>query len=119
MRWHATFTTWMLKLGTNSITAADGGDSNFTGSKSKALAGGCRSRELTTPLIARRGTTAVQPRQPFGTRIFGKDSIIRSIGVTALASGVSTILTDELGSRSERGEEDKADPAKWHCSWGQ
>jgi Bacterial Ig-like domain (group 3) len=33
----ATFMTSTLKVGTNSITAVYGGDSNFAGSKSKAV----------------------------------------------------------------------------------
>jgi hypothetical protein len=36
-RGSATFTTSTLKVGTNSITAVYGGDSNFAGSKSKTL----------------------------------------------------------------------------------
>ena len=104
----ATFTTSSLALGSNSLTAVYGGDTNFLGSTSLAITEVIESQTSTTltstltpslygQKITLTATVAVQAPgtgTPTGTVTFYNGST--SLGTGALVSGVATYSTSSL-----------------------
>jgi hypothetical protein len=117
----ASFTTSTLKVGTNSITAVYGGDSNFTGSTSKAVKQVVSKAATTTTLASSLNpsnvgqsvtfTASVTPE--FSGTVTGKvafydgTTLLKSVALSGgeakfttstLASGTHTITATYTGS---------------------
>jgi hypothetical protein len=116
----ATFTTSLLAVGSHSITAVYGGDSNFMGSASTAMAQQVRYEPAGTTCLGNAGHQILQPISPTGNSVWkqgrtipaqfrvcdfngvsvGTPGVVSSFYRTQIISGTVTNVDETVSSTS-------------------